>query len=150
MKKIFLLAAILFIARVGYAQNNLIGVWRASCPTPDALIPMGRPCDLCPTARDAARNVRSFSKKLPDSSNKKSAPEDFDFIVEMGGLTFTKDNSSIGMISYTWDKEKHLLSFSFKEKKYNFTASYGNQDIILKNDDGTLVVLKKKNVEIIR
>jgi len=135
MKKIFFLL-LLLSAFEAYAQQNLIGVWKASCPVKY----MGRTtvnrCDLCPT--------------LPDSAKNHLTVQDFDFIVNQTTVTLTKENVSYGDIPYSWNKEKHMMSFEFKGRNYNFTAYHDDDNIVLLNNDSTMVLLREKKVRIIR
>lgn len=135
MKNFFSLL-LLFSVYGASAQQNLIGTWKASCPLKYKAQTSVKHCDLCPT--------------LFDSSKKYLTAQDFDFIVGQTTVTLTKENVSYGDIPYSWDKEKHIVSFEFNGKKYNLTTYYDDDNIVLLNDDGTMVLLKPKKVEIIR
>lgn len=134
MKKI--LFALLLLAYEASAQQDLIGVWKASCPVQYKTRTTIKHCELCPT--------------LLDSTKKNLTVEDFDFIVNQTTVTLTKENVSNMAIPYSWDKEKHVMAFEFGGKNYKFTTYYDDGNIVLLNDDATMVLLKRKDVEIFR
>jgi hypothetical protein len=131
MKKVSFL--FLLLIHSAYAQQNLIGTWKASCPLKYEERTTIRHCELCPA--------------LIDSTGTHLTIQDFDFIVDQTTVTLTRDNVSHEGIPYSWNIEKHIISFSFNGKEYNLTAHYGDDDVVLLNDDGTMVFLKRKKLQ---
>ena len=127
--KLTALFALLFLANLTQAQvvQHITGDWEAECLIERIDQASIKLCDLCP-------------KVLEDNSLTISS-----LLISFNDGTYTiGTDKQTG--KYDVDAKTDIISFSYNKNKYEFKvlASTSAKDIVLRADDGTVLLLRKK------
>ena len=131
-KTLLTLLVTILITTISYAQNGemyLQGKWKASCPVEFTENVGILNCQICPIAI---------------SSDKKSI-EIKDVEMDFGtDSIIINQNGTITTVPYAQNKDTHAINFTLNNKQYKLRVFMHNEQKILEDSDGLLLVLDKK------
>lgn len=116
-----------------FGQKQLFGRWVVSCPIEYTSKSSIKLCDICSAQSKTTSGVTINNVEI-------------EFISKM--LKYKSDSDSI-TTNYSWDDELNVIEFKLKEKMYKFKVLYtsDNKEFVLKDNDGFVILLKKKNLK---
>lgn len=125
-----LIAGIFFVQIISaQAQSELFGKWTATCPAEFMDKVTIRHCTLCPV--------------LNDSLGHSISVKDLDVSIETNFIIISTTNKS-SKIPYVWDSQLHIITFPYVGTIYRFKTLPADNDFVLRNDDDTIVLLRRK------
>lgn len=132
-KQLLLLAIFSTIISFSYGQPiaelYLQGKWKAECPMEVLDHASWINCQLCPWVQE------------PD---KKSSGNVKDIEMTFGADSLTlNQNGTINTVAFTRDKDTHAISFTLSGKPYYFRVFLTEDQYILEDGNGLLMVLTK-------
>jgi hypothetical protein len=142
MKLITIVFFVLFITSKCFAQKsapdyvsgdgkqNLSGKWEVSCPMEYENQATIRFCELC-------------QFKIDPKDNSNATVSDLDLIFEQDSIVLIKENVS-QKVPYTMNKDTHAFSFILNKKEFRFRVFYGDSRVILEDDEGAVLELKRE------
>ena len=111
------------------SRQDISGKWIAKCATEFVDHATIRNCELCPFVIDPVNKSRAEIKDIEMSFQKDSV------ILNRGG--------EISAIPYLMNKDNRSISFNFNKKNYDFRLFYIEDEFILEDSDGLVILLRR-------
>jgi len=140
MKSVLITTLFMFICLIGSAQEkyldiepdgklNLSGKWHGECAFEYVNLANTKQCDLCPFIIDTKDRGRGELK-------------DIEMIFSYDSILIKRPNESI-TVPYTMNSDTHTIQFLFKGNKEVFRVFYNKRNVILEDQDGFVITLKR-------
>ncbi len=114
-----------------FANLYLKGKWIASCP-PEILDHASmQQCELCPFIINPNNKTQGSVKDI-----------EMNFLADS---IVINQNGKLTTVPYKRNKDNHAISFTLKDKTYNFRMFLDEKRRILEDSDGMILVLEKAN-----